>query len=152
MRLSAFVILFALCWASRGSDDPAHPAPAGDAGRGRALMQTYGCGSCHTIPGVPGARAVVGPPLWGMADRGYIAGVLPNTEADMIRWLRNPPAINARTVMPDLGVTQGDARDMAAYLSSLRAEPLATRMARGFVERALGRQLPHSARGSGKSQ
>ncbi len=125
--------------ACRGPDEPRRPVAQGDAERGRALIQSYGCGSCHTIPGVLGARALVGPPLWAIADRGYIGGVLPNTQSDMVRWIRNPRAINPRTVMPNLGVTESDARDIAAYLSTLRAEAVAVRMVRGFIERAVGR-------------
>jgi cytochrome c2 len=106
------------------------------------LIAAYGCGTCHTIPGVPGARARVGPPLWGIADRAYIAGVLPNTESDMIRWLRNPPAVDPRTLMPNMGVSEQDARHIAAYLYALRAESVAGRMVRGFIERAIGRQVP----------
>lgn len=60
----------------------------------------------------------------------------------MVRWLRNPQAVTPRTLMPNLGVTEADARDIAAYLATLRAEPAAVRIARGFIERALGRQVP----------
>lgn len=128
--------------ACRGPAEPRRPASSVDAERGRALIQTYGCATCHTIPGVPRARALVGPPLWGIADRAYIAGVLPNTEGDMIRWLQNPPAVDPRTLMPNLGVSELDARHIAAYLYTLRAESVAVRMARGFIERAIGRQVP----------
>ena len=144
MRVPILWILLAACTsaACRGTGDPRRPLPAGDAGRGRLLAYGYGCGTCHAIPGVPRARAVVGPPLWGVADRAYIAGVLPNTERDMVRWLRDPPAVDPRTVMPNMGVTETDARDITAYLATLRADPLAVRMVRGFVERAVGRQVP----------
>jgi cytochrome c1 len=111
------------------------------------LIEGYGCGTCHTIPGVRRARAVVGPPLWAIADRAYIAGVLPNTEADMIRWLRDPLAVDPRTVMPNVNATEADARDMTAYLFRLRADPVAVRMLRGFVERAIGRQVPNTSGG-----
>jgi hypothetical protein len=93
-----------------------------------------------------------GPPLWAMADRGYIGGVLPNTQSDMVRWIRNPPAVKPRTLMPNLGVTESDARDIAAYLSTLRAEPVAVRMVRGFIERAVGRQVPDPRGGAGRSE
>ena len=102
-------------------------------------MGYYGCGSCHTIPDVPGANTVVGPPLWGMADRAYIGGVLPNTEEAMVRWLMNPQAEATRTAMPNLYVTEEDARHMTAFLYTLRAEPVIVRMFRGYVERATGR-------------
>jgi cytochrome c1 len=87
---------------------------------GPALMRHYGCVSCHTIPGVRGANATVGPPLTAMARRTYIAGVLPNNPANMVRWIVNPPSVDSLTAMPYLGVTAGDARTIAAYLYTLR--------------------------------
>ena len=67
-----------------------------------------------------GEHASVGPPLGRIATREYIAGMLPNTPANMVRWLRHPAEVNPRTAMPDLGVTERDARDMAAYLYTLK--------------------------------
>jgi mono/diheme cytochrome c family protein len=88
--------------------------------RGRIAMQQYACSTCHAIPGVTGAHPLVGPPLGGMAGRRLIAGRLANSEANMVAWLRSPKRFDPLTAMPDLGVTERDARDMAAYLSSLR--------------------------------
>jgi cytochrome c len=106
MRTMMILVLVAVFVAAyRGPDEPRRPVAEGNAERGRALIQSYGCGSCHTIPGVLGARALVGPPLWAIADRGYIGGVVPNTQSDMVRWIRNPRAVNPRTVMPNMGVT-----------------------------------------------
>lgn len=84
------------------------------------MIRQYGCTSCHTIPGIPEANALVGPSLAQIASRMYIAGVLPNTPENMFRWLQNPPAVDPRTAMPNLGVTETDARDMAGYLYTLR--------------------------------
>jgi len=91
-----------------------------DAGRGRAAIRRYGCGSCHSIPGITGAGGLVGPPLGQIASRVYIAGVLPNEPENMIRWIQNPPAVDEKTAMPNMGVTARDARDIAAYLYTLR--------------------------------
>lgn len=92
----------------------------GDADRGKAAIREYGCGSCHTIPGVGGAIGLVGPPLTGWSKRGTIAGYVPNTTDFLIRWIEVPHAIKPRTAMPNLAVTEGDARDIAAYLYTLR--------------------------------
>ncbi len=92
----------------------------GSTARGREALRSYGCMSCHAIPGVRGADALVGPPLAGIASRSYIGGVLSNTPEHMIQWLRNPPAIDSKTAMPNMNVTERDARDMAAYLYTLR--------------------------------
>ena len=71
------------------------------------------------IPGITGSTVHVGPPLDKLAQRRYLAGRLPNTEAHLQQWIRDPQAIKPLTAMPDLGVGADDARDMAAYLLSL---------------------------------
>lgn len=92
----------------------------GDPEVGRERIRQYGCGTCHTIPGVPGADAAVGPPLAGIASRMYLAGVLSNSPANLMRWIQDPPGVDSLTAMPDLGVTTPDARHIAAYLYTLR--------------------------------
>lgn len=94
----------------------------GDPDRGARAMIGHGCGACHTIPGVTGARGSVGPHLEGFADRAYVAGVLPNEPGGLVRWLVDPVAHSPMTAMPDLGVTEAEARDMAAYLYTLRGD------------------------------
>ena len=91
----------------------------GDARRGARHIAAYGCGSCHDIPGIPGASGRVGPPLGGFAERMFIAGALRNEGASLVRWIRFPQQVEPGTVMPDLGVTEPHARDIAAYLYTL---------------------------------
>jgi mono/diheme cytochrome c family protein len=91
-----------------------------DAARGRTAIAHYACVTCHQIPGVVGDNAPVGPPLEGIARRGVIAGRLDNTPANMVAWLRAPKQVNPESAMPDLGVSERDARDIAAYLRTLR--------------------------------
>jgi cytochrome c len=92
----------------------------GDAERGRVALGGFGCGACHVIPGVRGATGMVGPPLFQFALRAYIAGQLPNQPDNLMRWLQDPPAVEPGTAMPNLGVGSAVARDMAAYLYTLR--------------------------------
>ncbi|MBV8892379.1 MAG: c-type cytochrome [Acidobacteria bacterium] len=92
----------------------------GNARAGREVIRNYGCNACHTIPGVPGARGLVGPPLAGIGDREYLAGELPNTPANMMRWIEHPHRIEPHTVMPEMNVSEQDSRDIAAYLYTLR--------------------------------
>lgn len=92
---------------------------AGDANRGRSALSQYGCNGCHRIPGITGSDVDVGPPLAGIARRQLIAGQLANTPEAMVRWIRNPQNVDALTAMPNLGVTERDARDIAAYLATL---------------------------------
>lgn len=93
---------------------------AGNSANGRRLLYSYGCGSCHTIPGVGEADGTIGPPLSGFGNRLYIAGVLENTPNNLFRWIAQPQEVQPGNAMPDLGVTQQQARDMAAYLYTLR--------------------------------
>jgi mono/diheme cytochrome c family protein len=91
-----------------------------DPERGKQAIQQYACVTCHEIPGIVGAVAPVGPPLNAMAKRAWIAGIVPNNFENMVRWLQDPQRIAPKTAMPDLRVTERDARDMAAYLATLR--------------------------------
>ncbi|MGH7278042.1 MAG: c-type cytochrome, partial [Candidatus Rokuibacteriota bacterium] len=87
-----------------------------DAARGHAALQRYGCGACHVIPGVAGARGIVGPSLANLSARPYLAGSLVNEPGNLVAWIRDPRGLQPRTVMPVLGVTEADARDIAAFL------------------------------------
>jgi len=92
----------------------------GSVERGRSAIGKYGCAACHTIPGIEGATATVGPPLNNIAVRGFLGGHLPNSPDNMMKWIQHPQAVDPRNVMPDLGVTDQDARDISAYLYTLR--------------------------------
>jgi cytochrome c len=92
----------------------------GNPHRGKELIVNYGCGSCHVIPGVYTARGLVGPPLFFFGRRTMIAGELPNSPDNLVRWLLNPKAVEPGTAMPDLGLNQQQAQDIAAYLYTLQ--------------------------------
>ena len=98
-----------------GVPEPQH-APAKTLDNGRRLIASYGCGTCHTIPGIPGANAMVAPPLTCFYQRGYIAGRLPNNRENLIKWIQTPQQIEPGTAMPDMGVAKKEASDIAAYL------------------------------------
>lgn len=118
--LAAIIVLAAGagCERSRALEVGVYVA-GGDAARGERTIEAYGCGACHTIPGVARASGRVGPPLTGWARRGLIAGSLPNAPDNLIRWIMDPSVIKIGTAMPDLGVTLQQARDMASYLYTL---------------------------------
>ncbi len=88
--------------------------------RGQLALRMYGCHACHLIPGITGAQTQVGPPLAEFARRQLIAGRLAHTHDNLVAWIRHPQRIDAHTAMPDLGVTQAHAREMAEYLATLR--------------------------------
>ena len=87
---------------------------------GPALMEKYGCGGCHDVPGVRGAHGTVGPPLHRFGDRLYVAGVLRNDPDNLVKWIRTPQAVVPGNAMPDLGVSAQDARDIADQTYALR--------------------------------
>lgn len=93
---------------------------AADGARGKTALQQYACVTCHVIPGVVAASNPVGPSLAAIGSRKYLAGVLPNTPDNMVRWLRAPQQVAPDTAMPNLGVTHRDARDIAAFLETIK--------------------------------
>jgi cytochrome c len=120
-RAAVLAAALALTACDRESDDVfRRQLVDGNASRGRQIVRAYGCTACHTIPGVAGPDARVGPPLRGIASRMFIAGVLPNQPSSLIRWIRDPQGVDSLTAMPNLGVSERDARDIAGYLYTLR--------------------------------
>lgn len=115
--MRAALSLLCLALAGCGADPP---VAGGDAANGRLLLRQFGCGTCHRIPGVAAAEGTTGPPLAGAARRVYLAGVVPNSPENMARWIRAPQRHKPSTTMPDLRVTEAQARDMVAYLQGLR--------------------------------
>lgn len=114
----AALLCAALC-AGCGETTATQQVPGGNADRGAAALQKYGCGTCHIISGISGANGEVGPPLSGIGSREYIAGRLRNTPNDLIRWIRFPQQVDPGVDMPDMDVTAADARDIAQYLYTL---------------------------------
>ena len=121
MRFAVIVTVLLLV-ACRGGREPGEFTVdnGGDPDRGREVIARYSCGACHRVPGVHRAYGRVAPPLDGFAERTFIAGELPNTAANLERWLVDPPSVEPGTAMPKLGLTQAEARDAAAYLLTLR--------------------------------
>ena len=117
----AVMLVTAGCRGNNPEYGVAYASPTGgDPARGEALIVSHGCGSCHTIPGIRGAYGLVGPPLLWFSRRTYIAGELPNTPENLVRWVQSPRSIEPSTAMPVLGLTTQQARDVAAYLYTLR--------------------------------
>ena len=113
-------LVLSLTACPRGAERHAVALTGGNVKQGEALLYSYGCVMCHVIPGVRGENGLVGPPLTDIASRAYLVGQLPNTPENMIRWIRYPQQISPYSAMPSMGVTEAEARDMAAYLYTLR--------------------------------
>ncbi|MES2405518.1 MAG: cytochrome c oxidase assembly protein [Pseudomonadota bacterium] len=112
--------LLALMLAGCAGNDPQERAQHIAEHRGAQLISHYGCGSCHTIPGINGADGLVGPPLTHWSRRTYIAGVLPNDPDNLQFWIQHPQQVVPGVDMPDMGVDQREARDIAAYLDTIK--------------------------------
>jgi cytochrome c2 len=92
----------------------------GSPDRGKVIIASYGCGKCHTIPGIHGAKGVVGPPLESVAQRTYIGGNFPNTPDTLTHWIMAPQSMKPKTAMPSFGLSEPQARDVVAYLETLQ--------------------------------
>ena len=109
------LILAALAGCAKGPPET-DPLTGGNPRVGQQLIARYGCAACHEIKGIAHADSKVGPSLTAMREQSYVAGVLPNTAPNLIAWIRHPRAIDPKTAMPELGMSEQEARDMAAYL------------------------------------
>lgn len=125
VKMAALAALFSSLFLLSACNGDAERAAAemtggGDPAKGRAAISRYGCSTCHTVPGVNGANGLVGPPLNQVSRRVYLAGRLQNTPDNMMHWIQNPQSVDEKTAMPNLGVTDQDARDITSYLYSLK--------------------------------
>jgi len=98
------------------TENIARAMTAGDPARAPALIRRYGCAGCHTISGVPGGDGQVGGSLDDLRQRVYIAGVVTNAPDNLIQWIVAPQIFSPRTAMPATGISEAEARDVAAYL------------------------------------
>jgi cytochrome c len=94
----------------------------GEPDRGQDLIAHDGCGTCHVIPGIDGAVGTTGPSLEGVADRKLIAGKFENQPETMMKWLRDPKLYDPQSGMTNVGITEKESRDIAAYLYTLKAK------------------------------
>jgi cytochrome c2 len=107
----------AAAWSSRRQvESVAATITGGSSSQASAIMRRYGCGGCHNIPGVPGADGLTGPPLSGLINRVYIAGVTTNSPDHLVQWIVAPQKLSPHSAMPATGISEAEARDVAAYL------------------------------------
>jgi cytochrome c len=117
--LSSVAVATAVLLTACGNERP-DEVDAASIERGRELAERVGCGSCHRIPGIPSANGEVGPPLDQLARRAYIAGIVPNDFENLAAWIARPQAFAPGSAMPNMGLTEAQARDIASYLYTLR--------------------------------
>lgn len=115
--LTGIAVVLTVAVTACAPETPPIDVRGGDPERGRTLVVQYGCTSCHSIPDVPSVDdESVAPALDDLAARDFLAGRIPNRTEELIAWLQNPQLIAPGTLMPDLGVTEDDAEDIAAFL------------------------------------
>ena len=119
-RATASILLAGLGTANCDAGTTGTAQAGADAAKGQRLLAQYQCGSCHAIPGVAAARGMQGPSLEAFGKRSYIAGRIPNRADALARWISAPQSLVPDTAMPNMGVSNADARDMAAYLGRLQ--------------------------------
>jgi len=116
--LWSLLLAFVACSHSRLGE--AARMTGGNPVRGKEDIVRYGCPVCHEIPGIPTARGRVGPSLRNIFAQEYLAGQLPNTPDDMVRWIRTPQSFRPNSAMPNMGIGEEEARNITAYLYSIR--------------------------------
>jgi cytochrome c oxidase subunit 2 len=108
--------------------------PTGDAAAGFALFtgkkpfESKGqpCVGCHTVQGVEGASARVGPNLTHLEGRTTFAGATFDLNADNLkRWLRDPSGMKPMrpdqgTGMPNLHLSETEINQLVAFLETLK--------------------------------
>ncbi|MBV8920151.1 c-type cytochrome [Bradyrhizobium sp.] len=118
---AVLVVLLAAALSGCGQGKAAGPANFnGDPKRGADLVRSYGCGGCHDIPGIANADGNVGPPLHRIGARTYIAGFLQNSPDNMAFWIQDPQKVLPGNAMPQMGIPPDQARDIAAFLYTLK--------------------------------
>ena len=110
--LALCLLMLAGCGGSEGD--------LGDPRAGQLIIAQQACGACHHIPGIDGAQGTAASPLDHFASQPKIAGVLPNTPAALERFLLAPETVVKDGAMPNMALSQAQARQIAAYLSTLK--------------------------------
>lgn len=118
---TAYIVLplLAVMAACKAPPEDRHAVAGADPESGRKLAHERGCGSCHHIPGV-WPQGTIGPPLTTFAGQALIAGRLPNRADVLAAFVRDAPSLIPDSTMPAMPLSEGEARDVAAFLYTLK--------------------------------
>lgn len=106
-------------WVNHQAEPAAEPTGA-EAVAGRTLVETVGCGGCHTIRGTP-LKGTFGPDLTHFGSRSGIAAyTVPNTPENLYEWLKDPQAVKEEVLMPRTPLPEQSLRQLVAYLEELQ--------------------------------
>jgi len=118
-QICATTLLLVL--AACDSKSKAVRATGGDPAKGQDILAHYGCTACHSIPGMSQTGDVTGPSLAHVGSAATIAGgQVQNTPQNLVLWIQAPARLKPGTSMPDMNVNERDARNIAAFLCTLR--------------------------------
>lgn len=124
MAVALLLLLAVACnrdEAAKPMAKPVEAPPIGNAERGKALTAQYGCNVCHAVPGIGGPQGTLGPSLAGVASRPTISfGTVQNTPENLAKYIQDPATMNPQSSMPPIGLTDVDAKDIAAYVLTLK--------------------------------
>jgi cytochrome c oxidase subunit 2 len=99
------------------SAKPAAPAEDPLVAQGQKLFLMKGCVGCHSLVAYNAPKGLLGPNLANVGARTYIAaGTLPNTDENLAHWIRVPQDVKHGVLMPNLGVTEDEAKALVAFL------------------------------------
>ncbi|TCP34622.1 cytochrome c oxidase subunit II [Sphingomonas sp. BK235] len=91
------------------------------ASTGARLFDAHGCGGCHAVRGT-GAAGAIGPDLTHLGARASMAaGIQPLTTANLVRFIRDAPAVKPGARMPAYPqMSAADATAIARWLETNR--------------------------------
>lgn len=113
-----------------GADDKDEPKPAGDVAKGRQILDTKGCGTCHKMTGVSPLAAspvtvALEPKEYGRAmrtapDLRFARDKM--TPSRVTLWLTDPKAVKPDSAMPKIPLSEAEVKDVVAYLYNAQIE------------------------------
>ena len=90
------------------------------AAQGEQIFVNGACAGCHTVAGTS-AAGTLGPDLTHVGSRATLAAdTLPNTPAEMTRWLAMTQQVKPGALMPQIDLTPDQVQALVAYLEGLK--------------------------------
>ena len=110
--------------------EPKEEPLAGDLGKGRQLLETKGCGSCHVMTGVA-ALPPSNPPAMDAREFDHAHKLAPDlrfarerlSPRKMVAWLTDPKAVKPDSAMPKVALTPEEVKNVVAYLTQVEVTP-----------------------------
>jgi cytochrome c oxidase subunit 2 len=107
-------------WLARRSSGAGTQPESDQQEEGQRLFEAQSCSGCHTIAGTT-ADGRIGPDLSDFGERSAIGAItVPNTAAELRRWITDPQSIKPGNLMPPTQLTPQELDQIVAYLESLR--------------------------------